>query len=618
MDNAMFYMAHVSLIMICLLFVVIMNFKVRNKLRNYFIAYLIELFIWTFSVIMQKYCVNLGYDQWIIIFEDLTYFGIAFISVTMFMIGRAFAEPNSKSAGSVKTVLVCIIPMLTQIVIWTNPLHKWFYVEYFYNDPVLTKLGWYFYVHTVYSYGCLMLAMYYIIKFALHSKGKSYWQAILISVGSITPIAVNICYTFGWGNFTIFSTPIAFMITIFAYFWCVFRYDFLRITPIAMRTVIDRTSDLYIVIDEYMNIIDYNEPFFKLFSNLMHLKKNFNVIEALTIENKTGVDVDQLCAVIENCRDSRTLIHKDLKLVLEDEIKYYSAEFTPLIIESAYCGCILLLRDITQSMRDMEEIKRNQSMLIERERLASLGQLMGGIAHNLKTPIMAISGRTESISVLIDEYVDSLSDGEVTIEDHLEIAKEMRQEIDKIRNHMAYISDIITAVKDQTVKFNAGTYESFTIGELIKRVNILMQHELIRHNCELVYEILASKDFEVRGDINALVQIVDNIIMNSIQAYNSKGSQGKIRFKIAQTQKEIIFMISDDAGGIPKDVQEKLFRQMITTKGKDGTGLGLYISFSTIIGVFGGKMWFNSIEGQGTEFIVSLPFKPNAKEDKDS
>jgi len=361
-----------------------------------------------------------------------------------------------------------------------------------------------------------------------------------------------------------------------------------------------------------MNILDYNEPFYRIFSHLTYLRKNENFLNALNKKNGTGIEAEDLLRVIERSRVSRQVETKEYKLLYGSEIKYYSAKFKPLIIDNAYCGCIILLSDITQATRDNEEIKRNQKMLIEQERLASLGQLMGGLAHNFKTPIMAISGRTENMKVLIDECEQSFGDPDVTLDDYREIAQEMKQELERIKIHISYMSDVISTVKDQTMKFNARSQgESFTVGELIKRVNILMHHELIRHNCKMICEMNESENIEINGDINTLVQVVDNIIINAIQAYHGVG--GNICLKISHKKKTVYFAISDEAGGIPKNIQDKLFNQMITSKGKDGTGLGLYISFSTVVGIFGGKLWFESVEGKRTTFFITIPIGPDTR-----
>lgn len=89
-------------------------------------------------------------------------------------------------------------------------------------------------------------------------------------------------------------------------------------------------------------------------------------------------------------------------------------------------------------MLDMQTIQNNQQLLMERERLASLGQLIGGIAHNLKTPIMSISGAAEGLTDLVKEYDSSIGDPEVTNDDHHDIAKDMREWIEKLK-HIQHI-----------------------------------------------------------------------------------------------------------------------------------------------------------------------------------
>ena len=102
-------------------------------------------------------------------------------------------------------------------------------------------------------------------------------------------------------------------------------------------------------------------------------------------------------------------------------------------------------------MEDMKTIKDNQDSLMESERLASLGQLIGGIAHNLKTPIMSISGAAEGLTDLVKEYDLSIENPSVNFDDHHAIAKDMSVWIDKIKDYTEYMSDIITAVKGQAV-----------------------------------------------------------------------------------------------------------------------------------------------------------------------
>ena len=257
-------------------------------------------------------------------------------------------------------------------------------------------------------------------------------------------------------------------------------------------------------------------------------------------------------------------------------------------------------------MHDMQTIKENQNMLMERERLASLGQLIGGIAHNLKTPIMSIAGAAEGLTDLTKEYESSVGDSDVTVEDHHAIAKDMYEWIDKIKNYTEYMSDVITAVKGQAVTLSEEQAVSFNLDELVKRVDILMKHELKNALITLNIKMEADPNITLKGNINSLVQVINNMISNAIQAYNGKTNE-EIDLILAQSGKNITISIKDNAGGLPKEVQEKLFKEMITTKGKNGTGLGLFMSYSTIRAHFNGNITYETVKGEGTTFNIVLP-----------
>lgn len=257
-------------------------------------------------------------------------------------------------------------------------------------------------------------------------------------------------------------------------------------------------------------------------------------------------------------------------------------------------------------MQDMQTIKDNQDMLMEKERLASLGQLIGGIAHNLKTPIMSISGAAEGLNDLIKEYDSSIGDPDVTDKDHHDIAKDMYSWVRKIKEYSEYMSDVITAVKGQAVVMSEQDTFNFTVEELVKRVDILMRHELKNSLINLKTSINTDKNIEIQGNVNSLVQVINNMISNSIQAYNGKTNKD-IEFTISKDNSNIVFSIKDYAGGLPKEVENKIFKEMVTTKGKNGTGLGLFMSYSNIRAHFNGNILVDTKPGIGTEFKIYLP-----------
>lgn len=269
---------------------------------------------------------------------------------------------------------------------------------------------------------------------------------------------------------------------------------------------------------------------------------------------------------------------------------------------------IVAFNDIQElTKQNINKIENNQQMLLEKERLASLGQMIGGIAHNLKTPIMSISGASEGLVELVGEYIASISNPQVTKEDHQEIAKDMLEWITKIKMHTSYMSDIITAVKGQASQLATTESSDFTLYDLSKKVDILVKHEVKKALLILETDIKCDPSLTLNGDINNLIQVIINLISNSIMAYD--GRQGeKIYFTIDANEKNVYITVKDNGCGMTNETKEKLFKEMFTTKGKNGTGLGLYMSYSTIKGKFGGDITFDSELKKGTTFTVTIPF----------
>lgn len=307
-------------------------------------------------------------------------------------------------------------------------------------------------------------------------------------------------------------------------------------------------------------------------------------------------DIDHVVEGLKNISNSENVVYANsLPITSNDEIGDLTSSFNEI-------------QKITKKYVD--QIHSSQESLMESERLASLGQLIGGIAHNLKTPIMSISGAIEGLSDLIKEYDSSIDDPEVNHQDHHEIAGDMNELIVKIRDYIEYMSDIITAVKGQAVNLSESDTIYFTIDELVKRVDILMKHELKNAIVYLNIGVKTDENLALKGDINSLVQVINNMISNAIQAYNGKPEQ-KIDLIIETKNNNLIIAVKDYASGLPKKVQDKLFKEMITTKGKNGTGLGLYMSYSTIKAHFNGDIQFETEEGKGTTFYIVLPLDLN-------
>lgn len=454
--------------------------------------------------------------------------------------------------------------------------------------------------HNIYSYALLGIGMIKLLKYSIKNSGFFSKQSFLITIGISIPIATSVLGSFQLIPMSIYITPIAFSIAVLFISLAIFKFDFLKVAPIALQKVVDRISDSYVVVNEDNVIIDFNETFLKTFK-----------ISSNDVRNKNLFD---LFKNHESFNMASNKIVKDTNetIILEeyfDKIdKYFNIEITRIDSKGNFLGTLILFKDITQHTMDMQTIKDNQDMLVEKERLASLGQMIGGIAHNLKTPIMSIAGAAEGLSDLIKEYDSSIGDNEVTESDHHEIAKDMQEWIEKTRTHLSYMSDVITAIKGQAVAFSEQTSSGFTIKELLNYVDILMKHELKNGLTNLKTKADIDSSTLIKGNINSLVQVINNIISNAIQAYQLQGKSNEdINFTIYKENNNIVFKIEDFAGGLPKKVQDKLFKEMITTKGKNGTGLGLFMSYSNIKAHFSGSMDYETEKGKGTTFYIRIP-----------
>lgn len=266
--------------------------------------------------------------------------------------------------------------------------------------------------------------------------------------------------------------------------------------------------------------------------------------------------------------------------------------------------------DLCTAYNEIEALTRsNQDRLIEKERLASLGQMIGGIAHNLKTPIFSIAGGLEGLSDLINEFDSSIEDPTVNDQDMHDIAKDMDDWIIKLKKHVEYMSDVITAVKGQAVALSEDETQDFSVYELFKYVDILMKHELNNSLTELEITNEVDNSVTIHGNINGLVQVINNIVSNSIEAYHNEPNKIIKLSAILTDKNKLLIAVQDFGPGLDEKVKSKLFKEMITTKGKDGTGLGLFMSYSNIKAQFNGDLYFKSELGKGTTFYIELPLE---------
>jgi len=570
----------------------------KDQLSNMFITTMSLLFIWVFFLILQiTLSKPLNIDP--IYFDYLVYIGACLVPVTVYFIGLIYYKKDFEFKS--KYLLTLVIPIISLLTLWTNDSHHLFY-EYYSVDLGQAKYGIFSDLHTYYSYLMLGLGIFYLLKATAKSSGILSKQSLLIFLGILVPIVINVLGTFEILPMTIYITPITFAFAILMFTISIFKFQFLGVAPIALQLVVNRISDSYVVLGIYNNIIDFNDTFVKTFKLDKKKLKNTDFKDLLEDASGSNTSIEKIMNSIKTVSETGKIAQFEQQFRMIG--KTFQIEITPITSNSNNLGTLFLFKDITQHKQDVQTIKDKQNLLIERERLASLGQLIGGIAHNLKTPIMSISGASEGLKDLVNEFDASIGNPIVNDDDFHDIAKDMKDWLDKINSYTEYMSDILTAVKGQAVTFTDQAETSFTLSELFKRVNILMKHELKQAVVYLNMSMKIDENIIINGNVNSLVQVINNMISNAIQAYDGKPEQQIDLIAWKNDNNNIVISVKDYGPGLPESVQKKLFKEMITTKGKNGTGLGLYMSYSTIRAHFNGDITVETEAGKGTTFNI--------------
>lgn len=516
---------------------------------------------------------------------------------------------------SIRTyVIVLVPPVVSTVLLATTGLHKMFLKQYL---PAQNSMvfGPFYYIHCTWMLVFSFFSIGYIIYCSLKYTNGLSKQILIVIIGMSTPIVVDLLIYLNYfsalprtinKNLNLFSYCISAVCLTYA----ISKYRFLDVVPIAIRNVIDNISDSFILVDFKYNILEVNNVLKNEFGDCINEDGNnlFELLDNAVFEKLIEQTVEQI-----NRTWTTALAGKfEYKFDMCGTSKFYNVEITPIFIHNHFMATLILFRNITEHKHVLELIEENTNQLIEKARLLSLNQLIGGIAHNIKSPLMSSSGgilTLEKNTKKIYELFNTLK----LLENHPEydtILKDMQKWEGMIKQYLIYISDVISAVKEQAVSLNSREDSTFKLKEVLDSVSLLLEFELKKSRCKLNKTINIDIDTKIEGDRVVLTQILNIIIMNAIQAYTDGGI---IDLTIDEIPESIMFIVKDYGKGIDKEVKDKLFNEMITTKGKDGTGLGLYIANIALKGQFRGAINVESEIGAGTSVFVILPKEKNQK-----
>jgi DNA-binding LacI/PurR family transcriptional regulator/signal transduction histidine kinase len=270
----------------------------------------------------------------------------------------------------------------------------------------------------------------------------------------------------------------------------------------------------------------------------------------------------------------------------------------------------LLVRQLEARARELEQAyevqKEQQTKLLVSEKMASLGRLTAGIAHELNTPLAAVRTSLTELGNLVEEYARSLGKGDVDPADHRQIADEMAQALGLGKRATERAVNFVRGIKSQTTNMTPQEPRPFDAVAAVRETLLLLGYTVREGQCEVEFECDA-ETILVRGTPARLAQVVTNLVRNSVEALAPKGG-GRIDLSLRSDDAGVVLEVRDRGRGIAPDVLPKIFDPMFTTKPfGEATGLGLTVVHHAVTAEFGGTIDVESQEGEGTRVRIRFP-----------
>ncbi len=274
--------------------------------------------------------------------------------------------------------------------------------------------------------------------------------------------------------------------------------------------------------------------------------------------------------------------------------------------------------ELTQQKNELQEtvalLQTTQQQLVQSEKLASLGELTAGIAHEIQNPLNFVNNFSEVSMELVDEMEAELAKGDTG--EAIAIAADIKQNLEKIIHHGKRADGIVKGMLQHS-RASSSTKELTDINKLADEYLRLAYHGLRAKDKSFNAELITHFE-EGIPEINVVPQDIGRVLLNmfnnAFYAVSQKQKTAGDDFKpvveviTAVNKKHIVIKVKDNGNGIPDAIKDKIMQPFFTTKPTgEGTGLGLSLSYDIVVKGHGGTIDLNSKDGEGSEFMITLP-----------
>lgn len=319
------------------------------------------------------------------------------------------------------------------------------------------------------------------------------------------------------------------------------------------------------------------------------------------LENKVEERTQELAAANQEL----TAINQEY-MAMNEELQYANDELQEEIQERQR-----IAGQLTQALTD---VKLVQNQMIQSEKMAALGNLVAGMAHEINTPIGVGITASSHLAVVTERFVEVCRSGAPRRQDLVHYLEDLQESSTIIQKNLERAGRLIQSFKQVSADQANDAPRKFNLRQYLAEILLSLNPQIKKTRHHIVLE--CDEQLNITGAPGALAQVVTNLVMNSLTHAYQEETAGELRIRATQTAAgELQLVYSDDGEGMAEEVRSKIFDPFFTTRrGSGGTGLGLYVVYNIVTQQWGGRIECESVSGAGTTFTMTIPLAEKAKQ----
>lgn len=265
-------------------------------------------------------------------------------------------------------------------------------------------------------------------------------------------------------------------------------------------------------------------------------------------------------------------------------------------------------------IKTLEELKRTQAYLVQSEKMASLGNLVAGVAHEINTPVGVGVTAASHLEMITGNFTRLYAEGNLKRQDMEEYLADTGEAVKIILANLERAARLIKSFKQVSVDQSSEARRVFNVKQYIDGIILSLNPRLKKTKHTVT--IRSDEDLEIDGFPGSFSQIVTNLVINSLMHAYGPEDEGNIVIDAAKAGEQLLLTYSDDGKGMDREVLAQIFEPFFTTKrGEGASGLGLHILYNIMTQQFGGTVECRSEPGKGSTFIMTFPIKKEKRND---